>query len=248
MSTPRQLHTATLLPNGKVLLAGGQGTGLVALASAELFDPAAGTFTLTGNMLSASVESNETTLPDGTVLISGGFTFPSTFAEVYDPTSGTFSASGSLVNARIGNGATLLASGQVLLAGGANPQNSGTSILLNSAEIYYSTAPLAPLQVTTPPTGGSGPSGTTVFTTPAAFAAAASGTTTIGFNGILPTGVTFQGFNPLIRSGVSFTNPVPTELVNVNTASLYSPNTYPADFLVNSVGSTGQSAANNQVN
>ena len=247
MSTPRQLHTATLLPNGKVLLAGGQGTSLVALASAELFDPATGTFTLTGNMLTGSVDSNATLLPDGTVLISAGFTSPATISEIYNPATGSFTASGDLVSARRGNKATLLTNGQVLLAGGGSPVPQSNPPL-NTAEIYYSTAPLGPMQVTTPSTSSAGPNGTTVFTTTAAFAAATSGTNTIGFNGILPAGVTFQGFNPLVRSGVSFANPVPAELVNVNIPTLYSPNNYPAAFLVNSVGSTGQSAPNNQVN
>ncbi len=220
MSAARGLHTATLLPDGRVLLAGGYGTNFTALSSAELFDPATGSFTPTGNMLAASVEPKADLLPDGTVLISSSASAlgsaqsfsTATLSEIYNPTTGMFTLTGHMDTARIGDGAIVLANGQVLLAGGGDPTSFAPT---NAAEIYYSTAPFGPMQVTTPSTTSGGPNGTTVFTTPSAFAAATSGTTTIGFNGILPVGVTFQGFNPLIRSGVSFANPVPTELVNV---------------------------------
>src|SRR5260370_10132956 len=124
MNTPRNLPTATLLPNGKVLLAGGQGTGLAALSSAELFDPSTGTFTPTGSMLAASVDSRATLLADGTVLIRTGFTFPNTISEIYNPGTGTFSQTGALVQGHRGNGATLLANGQVLVEGGEDPSSS----------------------------------------------------------------------------------------------------------------------------
>jgi hypothetical protein len=126
MTTPRQDFTATLLPNGKVLVAGGFDNSGRALATAELYDPASGTFTLTGSMAAPRTGHTATLLPNGKVLVAGGFT-----AELYDPATGTFSFTGGLATARTGHTATLLQSGQVLVIGGA-----GSSGILASAEIY----------------------------------------------------------------------------------------------------------------
>ena len=92
MLTPRRIHTATLLANGKVLVAGGFGRGGT-LASAELYDPASGTFTPTGSMTNAQSWHTATLLHNGKVLIAGGLiatplVLPDP-AELYDPDSGT---------------------------------------------------------------------------------------------------------------------------------------------------------------
>ena len=119
MISPRVGHTATLLPNGKVLIAGGPS------ATLELYDPGTGTFTATGKTASPIVVS-ATLLPDGRVLL-----IESRNAELYDPSTGTVRATGSMVDGQGGNspcaparkcGATLLTNGKVLMTSSGNPQ------------------------------------------------------------------------------------------------------------------------------
>src|SRR6266496_1031999 len=103
LGTARRSHTATLLPNGKVLVAVGLSSGVV--ASAELYDPASGTWTATGSLGTARFSHTATLLPNGKVLVAGGVAAAS--AELYDPASGSWSATGSLATARASHTATL---------------------------------------------------------------------------------------------------------------------------------------------
>jgi hypothetical protein len=124
MNTPRDGHTATLLPNGKVLVVGGaNGAG----SSAELYDPATGRWSITGSLLGARFDHTATLLPDGKVLVVGGVNGGNS-AELYDPTSGNWSVTGSLNAPHFSHTATLLPDGKVLVAGGGSP--------LNTAELF----------------------------------------------------------------------------------------------------------------
>ena len=139
LTTKRFEHTATLLPNGKVLVAGGYLTTgappVIVLETAELYDPASGTWTATGSLTTARYGHTATLLPNGKVLVAGGkdFNFQLWFAsaELYDPTSGTWTTTGSLAAAREGHTATLLPNGKVLVVGGSD---SGGA--LAGAELY----------------------------------------------------------------------------------------------------------------
>jgi N-acetylneuraminic acid mutarotase len=116
MNRPRQFHTATLLPNGKVLVVGGIGKDISISSSAELFDPAAEKWLLTGNLLTPHAHHTATLLPDGKVLVTGGRA--SSTAEMYDPAAGTWTTVGHLTTPRAYHTATLLPSGEVLFVGG----------------------------------------------------------------------------------------------------------------------------------
>ena len=97
MTVARELHTATLASNGKVLIAGGDNSNGDVLASAELYDPNAGTFTAIGDMTVARELHTATLLPNGKVLVVGGDDINGNAlasAELYDPSAGTFAAAG----------------------------------------------------------------------------------------------------------------------------------------------------------
>jgi hypothetical protein len=132
MGISRADYAATILPNGKVLLAGGSSEGPVTLQSTQLYDPVAGTFSATGSLNTPRNYHTATLLRNGKVLIAGGYGYSQELAsaELYDPVAGTFTPStGTMPVAMAGHTATLLQNGQVLLAGGM-PSGS------NSAQLY----------------------------------------------------------------------------------------------------------------
>jgi hypothetical protein len=140
MHDRRADHTTTLLPDGRVLIAGGMVENGVFLKSAELFDPAKGTFVATADMQSRRVGHSATLLPNGKVLIAGGLAGrifeggPGNVAttEIYDPATGRFTPGPPMSTPRAGHVAVLLSNGKVLVAGGAD----GDERALRSAEIY----------------------------------------------------------------------------------------------------------------
>jgi hypothetical protein len=134
MATGRARHTATLLPNGKVLVAGGVRPAYT--NTAELYDPLSGTWSTTGSMATARGVHTATLLPSGKVLVAGGRnTFSLASAELYDPSSGTWTNAAPLALARYSHTATLLPDGKVLVIGGFL-FSGGDTIALASAELY----------------------------------------------------------------------------------------------------------------
>jgi hypothetical protein len=128
MVVPRGGHTATLLADGRVLVAGGWLAGTDAtdqlLDSAELYDPATGTWRSTAGMVEMRRGHTATLLPDGSVLVAGGYiddgangTVPSASAELYSPATGAWSATAPMTDSRTFHVAVLLPAGRVLVAG-----------------------------------------------------------------------------------------------------------------------------------
>jgi hypothetical protein len=129
MIAPRESHTATLLPGGRVLIAGGHAGRAPAIrihSSAEIYDPSSGVFSPTGSMVRIRHKHDAALLPDGRVLIAGGAdqrddqgTYRD--SEIYSPASGTFSPGAEMIYARYKHKGTSVAlpDGRILLAGGA---------------------------------------------------------------------------------------------------------------------------------
>jgi hypothetical protein len=150
MTSSRFVHTATLLPDGRVLAAGGRTSqGGPALSSAELYDPKTGTWAPTAPMSVDRFAHTATRLPDGRVLVAGGFSAGLTTndqpnldtAEIYDPATGTWSPTGSMGTRRALHLAILLRDGTVLVAGGRTcngppPTACNSTFTTATAELY----------------------------------------------------------------------------------------------------------------
>lgn len=150
---PRIFHTATLLSNGHVLVAGGAHRAdrlcFGGISSAEIYDPATGVFSYTGAMFALRYAHTATRLTNGEVLVTGGFGSgydcedrgepAQSSAELYDPASGAFRAATSMTMGRGGHTATLLLNGEVLVTGGGD-QGGGLlpfyGTATNTAELY----------------------------------------------------------------------------------------------------------------
>ena len=138
LNSARAFHTATLLANGKVLLAGGQGGG----SAAEIYDPVAQTFSLTGSMNVARFQQTATLLATGGVLMAGGYSSPPVISpqfqssvEIYNVATGTFGSLQSMPGNGPLSSASLLGNGQVLLA-------EQDPILFNPAGGTFTSVPL----------------------------------------------------------------------------------------------------------
>jgi hypothetical protein len=143
MGVARNEASSVLLSDGRVLVAGGDegssGSQPTILASAELYDPATGQFSLTGSMLEPRSQFGADRLSDGRVLIAGGLGvdtqgLPTNLAtaETYDPAAGTFSRTGSMAATRVDFEVTRLIDGRILVAGGSDKDGG----LLATAELF----------------------------------------------------------------------------------------------------------------
>ena len=146
LRTARASQTATLLPSGLVLVAGGTGNANNALASSELYSSASGTWTSTGEMNVARVSARAVLLPNGAVLTMGGCIVndcvgsTTKSAEIYNPASGTWSVTGSMKIARAEFVAVLLPTGKILVAGGCTSYDvNGCLAVTTAAELYNPT-------------------------------------------------------------------------------------------------------------
>ncbi|MDQ6615223.1 MAG: hypothetical protein M3083_10855 [Actinomycetota bacterium] len=146
MEVGRFDHTATVLDDGRVLIAGGLGPGpsagdaTAALGSSELYDPASNTFQPSGDLGQGRANHAAVLLDDGTVLAAGGITGETPgmsvrSAERYDPRDGAWAATGSMTQARSGETLTRLRDGRVLVAAGDIVVGPSRHSLV-SAELY----------------------------------------------------------------------------------------------------------------
>ena len=146
MQSRRYLHTATLLSNGKVLLVGGrisEGWSDYALATSEIFDPVAVTFSDSGTLNHDRFAHTSTRLQNGKILVAGGYRLNSSgtergelaSAEVFDPASGAWNLASDMIEARYGASASLLPNGDVLITGGGFGET-----YRSSAEVFNPTS------------------------------------------------------------------------------------------------------------
>lgn len=146
MTIPRAFHTATVLNDGRVFLAGGH----VSDARCEIYDPATRSFRVVGSMSRPRYMPAATLLADGRVLITAGAVFPDfrglpfgswgdNTADIFDPRTETFTRTGDMTAGRYAHTATLLPDGRVLVAGGGYGYVSGFSVSLHphrGTELY----------------------------------------------------------------------------------------------------------------
>ena len=138
----RDDHTASVLPDGKVLVAGGYSydssalNSLRVLKSAELYDPSSGNWTSTRSMTDAREGHTASILSNRRVLVIGGYNYDTGIinsAELYDPSTETWTNTDSMYQARTDHTASVLSDGKVLVTGGWSGDDF---ISINSSELY----------------------------------------------------------------------------------------------------------------
>jgi hypothetical protein len=147
MNVARRSHTATLLPDGRVLIAGG-GNGVSTftqqpIQSVELFDPATGLFTLVGNMITKRLGHSAHLLRDGTVLLAAGSEgtgtfYPTTAAEIFNPADNSFTSVGPMNYSHLAQLPGELRDGRIVFGSSYYnpPHNSTGGIITDESEIF----------------------------------------------------------------------------------------------------------------
>ena len=125
MNEGRSYHTASVLMNGHVLVAGGYYNCL----TAELYDPLRQTWTMTGNMSYGRERPTASILPNGKVVVVGVANYR--MSEMYDPSSGQWSLSGNTLQTVVWHTSSTLSNGRLLIAGGSN-----NNAAVNTAELF----------------------------------------------------------------------------------------------------------------
>jgi large repetitive protein len=154
MNIAHELHTATLLPSGKVLVAGGQNSSHETVNTAELYDPATGIWMSTGPMKTSRAGHKATLLLSGKVIVIGsnpGFVFDSS-VEIYDPATTKWSIAENMHIARGQYSVTLLSSGKVLVSGGICSY-SEEPVTNNTGKVVYLPVYALPAELYDPATG-----------------------------------------------------------------------------------------------
>jgi hypothetical protein len=190
----RARHTATLLADGRVLVAGGWANDNF-MTGAQIYDPVTGTWMNTGSMSSVHALHTETLLSDGQVLVASGYGAGCRSAELYDATTGTWSITASTTTDHCLGTATLLSDSRVLVAAGG--------FASATAEIYSSVA-------TAPEPGYTGSGTGVAVTTPATLPSGAATAVSLNFDTVTSSGttsVTTSASGPPPPSGFKLTSP-----------------------------------------
>jgi N-acetylneuraminic acid mutarotase len=142
--TGRTLHTATLLANGKVLVAGGIDSNGVFVPTAEIYDPSANTWSAAGSLITPRYQHTATLLNTGKVLLAGGNSntissgtaVPLNAAELYDPSANTWASAANMAFGTASPMAILLNNGSVVIAGGVGMTDVGVVGTIGGVELY----------------------------------------------------------------------------------------------------------------
>lgn len=130
----RMLHTASILPNGRILVVGGVSSGNRALSGVQIYDPVQDVWTDAAPLGSARFQHAAVVLPNGRVLVTGGLfrsSTPLAGGEIYDPGTDSWSLATTMLVPRYGHALTALSDGRVIIMGGSNIK------ALSSVEIYF---------------------------------------------------------------------------------------------------------------
>ena len=205
-ATPHVYATASLLPSGQVLVAGGSASGCCdGVTGADLYTPSTGTWQAAANMNVQREEAAAVALPNGTVLMTGGYMGDTatpylTSTEIYQPSTNTWTLGPSMNYGRSEQTATLLANGQVLVAGGYDGSSLATAELYNAG----TTSTPAPAVTGVSPSTGPAAGGTGVTVTGSNLTGGS-----VAFGGVAASGVSCTA------SSCTATSPAGSGTVNV---------------------------------